>query len=146
MAELDPAQLEQVTAAVAAQFAAAQPAVTPQPAAVAPQAVVPAGSFVTPQPQMQFMPAGQMAMATPPIQAVSFQIKIPLPDGSGDVPAQLHFGPEIAQSPQVLQNAVMAILSVWPLNIYENRDKGWGGGNDWNGGGRRRGGSYRRRY
>ena len=47
------------------------------------------------------MPAQQMATSLPAATGISFRIAIPFPDGS-EVPAYIHFGPELLQNPNML--------------------------------------------
>lgn len=75
--------------------------------------------------------------------AISFRMKIPLPDGR-EVSAYIHFDGSQCSTPQALQMLAHQVAMSWPIEAFMPRQQGgWGGGGGgYQGGGYNRGGGY----
>ena len=69
-----------------------------------------------------------------PITGISIPVKIDTPLGS--VRVDLHLPAECGQSPQALLGAIQALSQAgYPVDAWQRKDSGWGGGSSGGGGG-----------
>lgn len=92
------------------------------------------------QAQQQPAPAAGGGWAQPqptaalPITGISIPVKVETPIGS--VRVDLHMPAECGQSPQALLGAIQALANAgYPVDAWQKKDSGWGGGGGSGGGG-----------
>lgn len=69
-----------------------------------------------------------------PITGISIPVKVETPIGS--VRVDLHLPAECGQSPQALLGAIQALSQAgYPVDAWQRKDSGWGGGSSGGGGG-----------